>query len=65
MNGMTSYLFNCQWATDKNERNYKHMSVIPFPGFAYALITYKIDDKRIISCNINIDPCLPQACCEV
>ena len=33
---MTSYLFNGQWTTDKNERKYRHMSVIPFPVCEYA-----------------------------
>ena len=38
---MTSYLFNGQWTTDKNERKYRHMSIIPFPVCAYAAIHYK------------------------
>ena len=38
---MTSYLFNGQWTTDKNERKYRHMSVIPFPVCAYATVHYK------------------------
>ena len=38
--GMTSYLFNGQWTTDKNERKYRHMSIIPFPVCAYAAIYY-------------------------
>ena len=33
---MTSYLFNGQWTTDKNERKYRHMSVIPFPVCEFA-----------------------------
>ena len=33
---MTSYLFNGQWTTDKNERKCRHMSVIPFPVCEYA-----------------------------
>ena len=39
--GMTSYLFNGQWTTDKNERKYRHMSIIPFPVCAYAAIHYE------------------------
>ena len=27
---MTSYLFNGQWTTEKNERKYRHMFIIPF-----------------------------------
>ena len=38
---MTSYLFNGQWTTDKNERKYRHMSIIPFPVCAYAAIHYE------------------------
>ena len=38
---MTSYLFNGQWTTDKNDRKYRHMSVIPFPVCQYATINYK------------------------
>ena len=38
---MTSYLCNGQRTTDKNERKYRHMSVIPFPVCAYAAIYYK------------------------
>ena len=37
---MTSYLFNGQWTTDKNERKYKYMSIIPYPVCAYAAIHY-------------------------
>ena len=37
---MTSYLFNGQWTTDKNERKYRHMSIILFPVCAYAAIHY-------------------------
>ena len=56
---MTSYFFNGQWSTDKNERKYRHMSVILFPVCAYAAIHYeerrqmndwiiwKEDDKKI------------------
>ena len=33
---MTSYLFNGQSTTDKNEGKYKHMLVIPFPVCQYA-----------------------------
>ena len=36
---MTSYLFNGQWTTDKNERKYRHMSIIPFPVCAYGAIS--------------------------
>ena len=39
--GMTSYLFNGQWRTDKNERKYRHMSVIPFPVCEYAANHYR------------------------
>ena len=35
---MTSYLFNGQWTTDKYERKYRQMSIIPFPVCAYAAI---------------------------
>ena len=38
---MTSYLFNGQWTADKNERKYRHMSVISFPVCAYAAIHYE------------------------
>ena len=38
---MKSYLFNGQWTTDKIERKYRHMSVIPFPVCAIATISYK------------------------
>ena len=38
---MMSYLFNGQWTTDKNERKYRHMSIIPFPVCAYAAIHYE------------------------
>ena len=38
---MMSYLFNGQWTTDKNERKYRHMSVIQFPVCVYAAIHYK------------------------
>ena len=41
MKGMTSYLFNGQWTTDKDERKYGHMSTIPFPVCAYAAIYYE------------------------
>ena len=33
---MPSYLFNGQWTSDKNERKYRQMSVIPFPVCEYA-----------------------------
>ena len=42
---MTSYLFNGQGRTAKNERKYRHMSVIPFPVCAYAAIYYKDRQK--------------------
>ena len=49
--GMTSCLFNGQWTTDKNERKYRHMSVILFHVCAYAAIHYKerqqMDDSII------------------
>ena len=42
---------NGQWTTDKNERKYRHMFVIPFPVCAYAAIYYEegrqIDDWMI------------------
>ena len=38
---MTSYPYNGQWATDKNEKKYRHMSIILFPVCAYAAIHYK------------------------
>ena len=38
---MTSYLFNGQWTADKNERKYRHMSVIPFPVYAHAAICHE------------------------
>ena len=38
---MTSYLCNGQWTTDKKERKYRHMYVIPFPVCAYAAIHYE------------------------
>ena len=38
---MTSYPCNGQWTTDKNERKYRHMSIILFPVCAYAVIHYK------------------------
>ena len=38
---MTSYLFNGQWTTDKKERKYRHMHVIPFPVCAYAAIPHE------------------------
>ena len=38
---MTFYLFIGQWAIDKNERKYRHMSVILFPVCVYAAIPYK------------------------
>ena len=34
---MMSNLFNGQWTTDKNERKYRHMSVITFPVCEYAV----------------------------
>ena len=37
---MMSYPFNGQWTTDKNERKYRHMSIILFPVCAYAEIHY-------------------------
>ena len=33
---MTSYLFNGQWTTNKNERKYRQMSVVPFPVCEHA-----------------------------
>ena len=39
--GMTSYLFNGQWSTDKNERKYRHMSIIPYPVCLNAAIYYE------------------------
>ena len=48
---MTSYLFNSQWTSDKNERKYRHKSIIPFPVCTYATIHYKerrqMDDSII------------------
>ena len=38
---MTSYLFNGQWTTDKYNRKYRHMYIIPFPVCAYAAIHYE------------------------
>ena len=38
---MTSYLFNGQWTTDKNESKHRHMSVILFPVCAFAAICYE------------------------
>ena len=38
---MTFYLFYGQWTTDKKERKYRHMSIIPFPFCAYAAIHYE------------------------
>ena len=38
---MMSYHFNGQWTTDKNERKYRHMSIISFPVCAYAAIPYE------------------------
>ena len=38
---MTSYLFNGQCTTDKNERKYRHMLVIPFPVCEYAANHYR------------------------
>ena len=38
---MKSYLLNGQWTSDKNERKYGHMSVIPFPVFEYAANHYR------------------------
>ena len=36
--GMTSFLIYGQWTTDKNERKYRHMSIIPFPVCAYEQV---------------------------
>ena len=38
---MTSYLFNGQWTTDKYNRKYRHMCIIPFPVCGYAAIHYE------------------------
>ena len=38
---MTSYIFNDQRTTDKNEKKYRHMSIILFPVCAYAVIHYR------------------------
>ena len=40
---MTFYPFNGQWITDKNERKYRHMSIIIFPVCAYTAIP---DEER-------------------
>ena len=45
---MTSYPINGQWTTDKNERKYRHMSIILLPVCAYAAICYEEDDKWMI-----------------
>ena len=47
---MMSYLFNGQWTTDKNERKYRHMSIILFPVCAYAAIHYK--ERQLIDYSI-------------
>ena len=39
---MTSYLFNGQWTSDKNERKYGHMSIIPFAVCAYAAVAVAV-----------------------
>ena len=51
---MTSYLFNGQWTTDKNERKYRHMSIIPFPVCEYAAIHY-IDERQLENISYFID----------
>ena len=38
---MTSYLFNNQWTSEKNERKYRHISVIPFLVYEYAANHYR------------------------
>ena len=46
-----SYLFQCQWTTDKNERKYRDMSIILIPVCVYAAIQFKerrqMDDSII------------------
>ena len=34
-------MVNGQWTTDKNERKYRHMCIIPTPVCAYAVICYE------------------------
>ena len=43
---MTSYLFNGQWTTEKYNRKYRHMYIIPFPVCAYAAI--HCEGRRLI-----------------
>ena len=38
---VTSYHLNSQWTTDKYDRKYRHMYIIPFPVCAYAAIHYE------------------------
>ena len=49
---MASYFFYGQEATDKTERKYRHISVIPFSVRAYAAIHYeerwKMDEGRLL-----------------
>ena len=44
---MTSYPFNGKGTTDKNEKKYRHMSIIPFPICAYAAIHY--EQRRLMN----------------